>query len=83
MQLFSFHSIQSCTLILFSISLSCLKRNKQAIVLQPSIAKIPLDENQVDTIFASKDKALGKSEKYRDREIKIIRLEVLCCFLYL
>jgi hypothetical protein len=55
----------------------------KAIVLQPSIAKIPLDENQVDTIFASKDKALGKSEKYRDREIKIIRLEVLCCFLYL
>lgn len=55
----------------------------KAIVLQPSIAKIPLDENQVDTIFASKDKALGKSEKYRDREIKIIRLEVLCCLLYL
>ncbi len=55
----------------------------KAIVLQPSIAKIPLDENQVDTIFASKDTALGKSEKYREREIKIIRLEVLCCLLYL
>lgn len=52
----------------------------KAIVLQPSIAKIPLDENQVDTIFASKDKALGKSEKYRDREIKIIRLEVYVLF---
>jgi len=37
----------------------------KAILLDPSIAKIPSDENQVDTIFeSSRDTTFAKSETY-------------------